>query len=60
MHYLSRMVVNVTQYMIRKEMNGRRFQNLHQSVHELFSQIKMIVYIRRLQSKKLNNLMLSL
>ena len=59
-HQMSRLVLSITQYMIWKERNARRFQDIHQSVHELLNQIKNIVYISELKSKKMKNLMLSL
>jgi len=49
---MNRMVLSIMQYMIWKEKNARRFQQIHQSVRELVSQIKKIVYIIELKSKK--------
>ena len=59
-HHISIMVLSITHYMIWKERNVGRFQHIHQSVQELLNQIKKIVYISGLKSKKTKSLMLSL
>ncbi|XP_024638625.1 uncharacterized protein [Medicago truncatula] len=58
MHQAHIMVLSVTLYMIWKERNDRKFQNCYRSVQQLLNQIKMDAYIRGLQFKKVQTLMI--
>ncbi|RHN57576.1 hypothetical protein MtrunA17_Chr5g0441941 [Medicago truncatula] len=60
MHQAHRMMLSVTLYMIWKERNDRRFWNCYLYFQQLLNQIKMIVYIRGLQFKKVQPLVIRL